>query len=564
MLIECDMKIGGIDSGNALMTADFKPNLFTADCVGIGSITNHPVVFGVNNAEVARLTVIGMGLGTASPQTRFHMSGAAQTSAAQTSLRISDTSNSGSRDWLIGNASGPNYGHLYFHVGASQNSDPLIGKVVLDLTSSGLEVRDGAYSFYTTANAFNASAAQITASASSGAWNDSYVVLQLHTGNTSAFTNDFTFKRGCLILDAVDGAGIGFYGSSPNSNYGIYMASYSYGAGGRLDSSSDYNLYFKMVAGTNRGFVFNNGAGPVAQIDGGGNIYGTLIRSTAGSASTPDHSWQGDPDTGFYNYGANQVGVACGATAVARFNASGFSPITTATFSLGGGSFKWAQIHGGDIYGRMLHDAGSTSASTAPAMFTSGALMTAAEAGAREYDGKCHWVTFDNLNRNGIDVTLFTNNTTTTNNSASATSLIPAGVGSATIKGGHAAVGKTYELTLRGYFGTASTPTMQFVFKLGSTTIVTTSNSAILAASSKGWQLNLMFMFDTIGASGKVWVQGEWLCLDGGLQAIMFTTTSHATIDTTADMLVDVISTWGSFVSGDSMVTTNALLRERH
>lgn len=45
--------------------------------------------------------------------------------------------------------------------------------------------------------------------------------------------------------------------------------------GGRLDSSSDYNMYFKMSYGTNRGFVFMNNTGAVAQIEGNGNIRAT-------------------------------------------------------------------------------------------------------------------------------------------------------------------------------------------------------------------------------------------------------------------------------------------------
>lgn len=38
--------------------------------------------------------------------------------------------------------------------------------------------------------------------------------------------------------------------------------------GGRLDTTSDYNIYFKMGGGgTNRGFVFRNDTIPLAQID---------------------------------------------------------------------------------------------------------------------------------------------------------------------------------------------------------------------------------------------------------------------------------------------------------
>jgi hypothetical protein len=43
--------------------------------------------------------------------------------------------------------------------------------------------------------------------------------------------------------------------------------------GGRVngETSSDYNMYFKMTSGTNRGFVFRNNTNNVAGIDSAGN-----------------------------------------------------------------------------------------------------------------------------------------------------------------------------------------------------------------------------------------------------------------------------------------------------
>ena len=44
--------------------------------------------------------------------------------------------------------------------------------------------------------------------------------------------------------------------------------------GGRVpgETTSDYNMYFRMTSGTNRGFVFQNSTTEVAGIDGAGNI----------------------------------------------------------------------------------------------------------------------------------------------------------------------------------------------------------------------------------------------------------------------------------------------------
>ena len=52
---------------------------------------------------------------------------------------------------------------------------------------------------------------------------------------------------------------------SSNSTYGGRVAG---------ETTSDYNMYFTMAAGTNRGFVFrnsNSSSGPVAGIDASGN-----------------------------------------------------------------------------------------------------------------------------------------------------------------------------------------------------------------------------------------------------------------------------------------------------
>jgi hypothetical protein len=64
------------------------------------------------------------------------------------------------------------------------------------------------------------------------------------------------------------GRGLRFWDSD---NYKIWMSSSTDGTwGGRLDSTSDYNMYFRMSGGTNRGFVFQNGTTEVFQVESGG------------------------------------------------------------------------------------------------------------------------------------------------------------------------------------------------------------------------------------------------------------------------------------------------------
>ena len=66
-----------------------------------------------------------------------------------------------------------------------------------------------------------------------------------------------------------DGNGIRFWNN--DDSYSISMGSSSWG--GRIwEGTSDYNMYFKMTGGTNRGFNFKNGNNVVAGIDGGGTL----------------------------------------------------------------------------------------------------------------------------------------------------------------------------------------------------------------------------------------------------------------------------------------------------
>ena len=60
-----------------------------------------------------------------------------------------------------------------------------------------------------------------------------------------------------------------------SDSYAIWMSSATDGTwGGRVpgETTSDYNMYFRMTSGTNRGFVFQNSTTEVAGIDGAGNI----------------------------------------------------------------------------------------------------------------------------------------------------------------------------------------------------------------------------------------------------------------------------------------------------
>jgi hypothetical protein len=102
-------------------------------------------------------------------------------------------------------------------------------------------------------------------------------------GNSSVNTK---ITSANYVFGGSDTQGIGFFDSF--ANYFIAMRAQSASQAGRLDATSDYNMYFQMNGGTNRGFVFrgngNASNGAVAQIDSTGNFYalgGLYLGNTA-------------------------------------------------------------------------------------------------------------------------------------------------------------------------------------------------------------------------------------------------------------------------------------------
>ena len=102
----------------------------------------------------------------------------------------------------------------------------------------------------------------------------------------STQTKNVAWRQG--TTEAGNNNGIGFWGNTSGAagSYAIYMSAHNGTYGGRVTgdaNNQDYNMYFKMSAGSNRGFVFKNGSTNVFGIDGGGrlqvtgDIYGKAV-----------------------------------------------------------------------------------------------------------------------------------------------------------------------------------------------------------------------------------------------------------------------------------------------
>lgn len=78
---------------------------------------------------------------------------------------------------------------------------------------------------------------------------------------------------GSLLITSGATLGIGFWASAP-ATYGIRMSDAATGGRITTETTSDYNIYYAMQGGTNRGHVFGGSTGTaVAQIDGAGTVH---------------------------------------------------------------------------------------------------------------------------------------------------------------------------------------------------------------------------------------------------------------------------------------------------
>ncbi len=126
-----------------------------------------------------------------------------------------------------------------------------------------------------TATLFSGSGASLTSlnasNLSSGTVPDARIT-GAYTGITT-LTMSGNATADSYLVNSGDGKGLKFWAGS--DSYKIYMSAQGTAGAGRLDGTSDYNMYFRMSSGTNRGFVFQNNTTNVFQIDAAGNLWST-------------------------------------------------------------------------------------------------------------------------------------------------------------------------------------------------------------------------------------------------------------------------------------------------
>jgi hypothetical protein len=96
-------------------------------------------------------------------------------------------------------------------------------------------------------------------------------------GNTSIY-GDLNVTGGggtnSIYFDVTSGNGYGLRFWNGSESYKIYMANHGASGAGRVDgeTTSDYNMYYRMTGGTNRGFVWQNNTTNIGGLDASGNF----------------------------------------------------------------------------------------------------------------------------------------------------------------------------------------------------------------------------------------------------------------------------------------------------
>jgi hypothetical protein len=149
-------------------------------------------------------------------------------------------------------------------------------------------------------------------------------------------------------------------------------------------------------------------------------------------------------------------------------------------------------------------------------------------------------------------------------NTTSETSLIPTGVGSATLAANSFSAGKVLRIRLSGKYGTKTAPAGDITIKvkLGSTVVNTSGTHSVdPGETDQFWTVDLCLTCRTTGASGTVIGQTSWNhsvagAVSTAMQVAPMVANSAVTIDTTTSQAVDVTAQWSTANASNTITTT--------
>lgn len=128
------------------------------------------------------------------------------------------------------------------------------------------------------------------------------------------------------------------YGNAPSGRLAIYGNSTSSNGGSVIlygDSEATYPGWVRILSSTSNCAAFSQAGNTLLgtaaddgvhrlQVNGNASVSGR-IRSLPGSYTSPSYSFQGDEDTGMYQYSDNTIGFACAATLLVTLDTNGLT-----------------------------------------------------------------------------------------------------------------------------------------------------------------------------------------------------------------------------------------------
>jgi hypothetical protein len=149
-------------------------------------------------------------------------------------------------------------------------------------------------------------------------------------------------------------------------------------------------------------------------------------------------------------------------------------------------------------------------------------------------------------------------------NTTTETTLFSTGIGTTTLPANFLTPGKTYKIVLKGYISGANNAASTLNIKLGSTTLVTSTENLPSAVTNVAVDIEFTVTCRTSGSTGTVIGQGRsFLSTSTSINQPYIRTlimTSPATIDCTASNAINVTYTWGSASTTNSITITNAII----
>ncbi len=135
--------------------------------------------------------------------------------------------------------------------------------------------------------------------------------------------------------------------------------------------------------------------------------------------------------------------------------------------------------------------------------------------------------------------------------SVTATSIVGLGVGTLTLPANFWVLGKSIRFKIAGTVSTTATPTLAFLIKIGSTTIVTTGAVTMGTVSGVSFGVDVMLTCYAVGPTATIVGVGT-AYMGGGVFGDMIVTTA-ANVDTTAAGLLDCTAQWGTSSSSNTI-----------